>query len=43
MKTDGNGMSQYYSKEIMEYNTVLQVTNVAYIEKTLYLWLTSLM
>jgi hypothetical protein len=43
MRSDGDGASQYYSEDIMAHNAVLEVTNVAYIEKVLYVWLTSLM
>ncbi|CAB4041062.1 Hypothetical predicted protein, partial [Paramuricea clavata] len=42
MRSDGDGVSCYYSEDIMARNTVLEVTNVAYIEKALYVWLTSL-
>lgn len=43
MRSDGDGVSRYYSEDIMTRNTVLEVTNVAYIEKAIYVWLTSLM
>ena len=43
MKSNDDRVSQYYSEEIMASNTVLEVTNVSYIGKRLYLWLTSLM
>lgn len=43
MKSNDDRVSQYYSQEIMASNTVLEVTNVLYIGKSLYLWLTSLM
>lgn len=43
MRSNADGVSQYYSENIMARNTVLEVTNVAYIEKALYAWLTSLM
>ena len=43
MKLNDDGVSQYYSQEIMASNTVFEVINVSYIGKSLYLWLTSLM
>ena len=43
MRSNADGVSRCYSKNIMARNTVLEVTNVAYIEKALYAWLTSLM
>ena len=41
-KPNDDRVSQYYSQEIMASNTVLEVTNVSYIGKSLYLWLTFL-
>ena len=43
MKTGDDKVLWYYSPKIMAKNSVLEITKVSYVEKSLYLWQTSLM